>query len=405
MTNTTPAIIFKSTFKIHSDTIKVNNYPKNIKYENYINYMDREDAKFEREEDVTLDDYHSGNRILEYVGDRLKTNNVFNNVSNDLSKDELNDVIQKFNVAQKNQSPMWQNVFSFDNEFLKEQSFLDENNNLDDTKLKQATRQAMDILIKEMKFNETVNWVGAIHYNTENIHIHIAMVETESSRETIAEGKYAGQKKAKIPKKVLRKTKSAFANQLIDRSNELRRMDYLSRELIRNQINFQHLQKKYGIARDIKELLKVLPDDRRKWRYGMNDMKDKRPLIDNITGKIIDKFYKDEFNELENLWKQQDTLNSRLYGETSNNYYQNKKAELHQSIGNLMLTNLRKEYPNIKNRNQNNHYEPTEKVLKEAVYNVKRILYKNKQDYLNEISFNKTKRQVEQEKEFEYENE
>ena len=137
----------------------------------------------------------------------------------------------------------------------------------------------------------------------------------------------------------------------------------------------------------------------------MNDMKDKRPLIDNITGKIIDKFYKDEFNELENLWKQQDTLNSRLYGETSNNYYQNKKAELYQSIGNLMLTNLRKEYPNIKNRNQNNHYEPTEKVLKEAVYNVKRILYKNKQDYLNEISFNKTKRQVEQEKEFEYENE
>src|SRR5699024_4024373 len=175
-----PAVVLKSKFIV----------PGSKEYKDYVNYIDRDSAKtkqvvsFKHKSDG-LEDFKIFHAFMDYMGDEEKDGELFTNTKDTLDEREEKHVKEMFELAQKNGSPMWQDVISFDNDWLEEQGLYDlETHTLNEEKIRQATRSAVkEMLRNENMDEETVIWSGAIHYNTDNIHVHIATVEPHRSEE------------------------------------------------------------------------------------------------------------------------------------------------------------------------------------------------------------------------------
>lgn len=149
-----PAIVFKNKFSLHNNVI-LNSTGGTNNYGFYVDYMDREDTKMEEkiEELNKVSDSIKNDTYIQYMENPLKTNNVFNGGSQSLSKDEIKKIKESFVESQKNESPMWQQVFSFDNQFLKESGLLADDGKLYEEPLKNATKLAMKEFKDQMNFN------------------------------------------------------------------------------------------------------------------------------------------------------------------------------------------------------------------------------------------------------------
>ena len=89
---------------------------------------------------------------------------------------------------------MWQTVISFDNRWLEQNGIYDSQKQiLDEQKLKEVTRLAVNRLLKSEGLEHAV-WSAGIHYNTDNLHVHIATVEPYPMREKMM---YNGKKEVR----------------------------------------------------------------------------------------------------------------------------------------------------------------------------------------------------------------
>ena len=84
-----------------------------------------------------------------------------------------------FKTAHENGSIMWQDVISFHNPWLEKQGIYDEITKRWMKKLMDVTRFAM----QKERVRKSSIWSAAIHFNTDNIHIHVATVEPYPTRE------------------------------------------------------------------------------------------------------------------------------------------------------------------------------------------------------------------------------
>lgn len=87
-------------------------------------------------------------------------------------------------------------------------------------------------------------WSGAIHYNTDNIHVHVAFVEPEPTRELMM---YKGtlQRRGKLKYSNIERAKSRIANSISDRTLDFQKIDELVRQKIgSNEIAYQDLDEK-----------------------------------------------------------------------------------------------------------------------------------------------------------------
>ena len=406
-----PAIVFKNKFSLHNNVI-LNSTGGTNNYGFYVDYMDREDTKMEEkiEELNKVSDSIKNDTYIQYMENPLKTNNVFNEGSQSLSKDEIKKIKESFVESQKNESPMWQQVFSFDNQFLKESGLLADDGKLYEEPLKNATKIAMKEFKDQMNFNDTMEWVGAIHYNTDNIHIHIAVVEQESSRSIIESGKYAGQRKAKVPRRVMKQVKSKFINSMIDRNYELNRINDLMRLELNQQIKDLNLGKDILTIKKINTLMSELPTDRRLWKYNNNVLKKHRPFIDDITKEIINRNDPKSFNELELRLNNEEKFRKQIYGDSKDSYKENKLNELNAMMGNALLRNMNTSFPKGPYK-KTSDFQNDLKVIsyknKNFLYNLTQVFSKNKQDYLNEINYERKQIEKDNEERFlqnDYEN-
>lgn len=113
-------VIVKSKFITHTSD----------KFNSYINYMNREDA-------IRNDAYSRYSLYSDYMGNPKKTTGLFDKEKDILSKDDVNNSKKLFELAQKNKSIMWQDVFSFDNLWLEKMAYIiQEHMNLMKEKLK-----------------------------------------------------------------------------------------------------------------------------------------------------------------------------------------------------------------------------------------------------------------------------
>src|SRR5699024_2753039 len=152
-------------------------------------------------------------------------------------------------------------------------------------------------------------WTASLHYNTDNIHVHIATVEPHPTRDvmnvfdkgtnTWREEYRAKRKpktlhkmksnvancilnrankitkirreenKAKRKTKTLDKKKSKVTNCILNRANERNKIDELLRETVRykkdNHISLASFRKTNQLFTEARHRL---PEDRKQWRYG-----------------------------------------------------------------------------------------------------------------------------------------
>ena len=105
----------------------------NKSFENYIRYIDRKEAKqkdFFDEYEPIIDEKFE--KYLDYMNRESakheevkdKSTGLFNEKSDLLTKDERREVYKSFREAQKNNSVLWRDVYSFDTRWLEQNDLL-----------------------------------------------------------------------------------------------------------------------------------------------------------------------------------------------------------------------------------------------------------------------------------------
>lgn len=356
MSRVVPAVVLKSQFVISNDKA----------FDKYINYIDRDDAKvkkvIEYKHDDPTDEFKVFHKYMDYMDDDKKDGELFTDDRDLLSDDELKKLKKGYQIAQKNGSPLWQDVISFDNDWLEEQGLYDPvTHSVNEDKLRDVSRKAVDELLKQEKIKpETMLWTGSIHYNTDNIHIHLAMVQPEpiGQKKTFKdkEGKLVTQFRGKRKQKSLDRMKSKVANEILDRNKDYERID----ELIRNPVREKRTIKlsAYNKTKDLFiKTIPLLPDDMKQWKYGYNSVDAARPYIDKISRIYLEEFHSDEIKELYDQLDKQVDISERLFGSGSgyHKYKDNKLDDLRKRMGNAVLEEMR-EFHKTNRKNDNYTY-------------------------------------------------
>lgn len=303
-------------------------------FQDYVDYVDRDDAKKEQEANEKLFTLYQ-----DYMDNPDKTSSLFTQQSNQLNDEEKKQLKKLFEKAQKNNSIMWQDVITFHNPWLQENGLYDaDTHTVDEKKLMEITRQSMKEMLKRERLNESAIWSAAIHYNTGNIHIHIATVEPQPTRE-----------RGKRKPKTLDAMKSTVVNQILNRGeqhqkiNELIRKDMVEKKKQDSSLRWKN--------RDIQPLfLQIynhLPEDKRQWQYSYRTLKPMKPFIDVLSQKYIEKYHRNEYQQLlGKLDKEVEEL-KKAYGEGKGDekrykdYKQTKIDDLYKRMGNAFLKEMK----------------------------------------------------------------
>ncbi|EGQ3597050.1 hypothetical protein I0577_002224 [Staphylococcus pseudintermedius] len=354
-------------------------------FSKYVDYVDREEAKKNEHEVFKYDVY------THYMFDEQKSKSMFNNETNFMSKDDLIYTKDKFRNAQKNNGIMWKDVISFDNEALKSAGIYDPKTMyLDEQKIRQATRKTMLRFEQKEGLNNNLVWASSIHYNTDNIHVHVAAVENDITRER-GKRKYS----------TIKEMKSTFANELFDMSGERKKINEFIRDNIVKGIRNENTN---DYDKTLKKQLKKIHDEikdipRNQWQYNNNIIKNARPEIDKFTDMFIKNYYSDEYDQFKVNLKKQTQLYKETYGDNSDykQYESTKIQDLYSRSGNTILKQLKEfneEYKRIKYKNSTSNKQINPKInikmqlgyaLNNTLYNTKRAL---RNDYEKERNIN-----------------
>lgn len=342
------------------ELIKEKTFFNNTKddYGKYINYMIRVSA-LAKKKALTKDEKDEKERLekatnkWELQNQAIKKGDLntadtpiigwYSSEKRELRLGEAEHARQMLQEGKNNGSVLWEPVVSFDNDFLVRQGILNrDTDELHDEIIKDASYNMMEVAIKDEKLNQPF-WTAAIHRNTDNIHIHFALVEKKNSREII-EYKGEQQPKAKFKLKTIYNMKSAFSNTIIDVSKTQDRITK-DRNLIRQKVvdNVKEsMRKDDELQKDLNELVKSLPKDRSQWQYGK--LEKSNPKLTEKLDKITDKLLQDDPNYKE--WSKRvldlDELYKEQYGKSKKkNYAISQFADIKKRSGNRLLTELK----------------------------------------------------------------
>lgn len=338
-----PAVVLRSKFVT----------PRSSTFNDYINYMDREDAKQHVKMDTSSDkenDFNVFYNFMDYMDDEEKQGELFTSSKDRLDGKEKQTVKEQFQLAQQNESPMWQDVISFDNEWLSKQGLYNAvTHTVDETKMRSVVRETMQTMLQAEGMQRSAIWTATLHYNTDNIHVHVATVEPHPTRERMNvldkdSNTWHEEYRAKRKPKTLDKMKSKVANVILDRAHEREKIDELLRGTIRykkeNNISLSSFRKTETL---FKEAMNHLPDDRKQWRYGYQSINVARAYIDEITQIYLEQFHPEEIQALKTKLDEEVDVMQEMYGEGSDyqQYKNTKLDDLKKRMGNAILTEMR----------------------------------------------------------------
>mgnify|MGYP000032867512 FL=1 len=326
----------------------------------YVDYMNREEA-------VRLENESQFNLYTDYMGNSEKTTGLFTKQKDMLSKEERDALKKGFEMAQKNGSLMWQTVISFDNWWLDENGiYSHDTGKLDEKKLKEVTRNAVTKMLEKENLENGL-WSAAIHYNTDNIHIHVATVEPVPMRKKkeyvqyktvekdgklvkqpildgngkpIVKEEYVGRFKQKS----IETCKSAIVNQIMQEQDINRNINRIIRNNILDGKKNNPLLHDPLFRKNLMKLYKKLPDvDRKMWNYNSSIMKPYQEELDQLTDQYLETYHKDDFEQFKKDIEKQNENYSRAYGgdPSKMHYADNKMKDLYTRMGNSILKELR----------------------------------------------------------------
>lgn len=357
-----------------------------IPFSEYINYIDRDNAT-KRD---ALDKYNLFGEYLGYMENEEKTvqehykggtekvSSLFTKNSDSLNERERADIKKLFLKAQENGSNMWQTVISFENSYLAEMGIYDPvSGGLNEKVLMAAGRKAICAMLDKEGLQNAV-WTASFHYNTDNIHIHVATVEPTPMREKclfreweknengrirmrkdpetgrmervpkldvngnqIVSERYKGRFKGESIKTL----KSVLASELDQDKDSTLEITNLLRGIVNDKkeqqlINDPAFRDKFM---EIYREIKASGTERRYWNYNQNSFAEIRPKIDDLSNLFIQNDHRDDFDRLMALMGEKQANYAKLYG-GDNNYTEKKlydrKDGLYTRLGNAILKEL-----------------------------------------------------------------
>ena len=180
--------------------------PSSKAFSGYIDYIDRDEA-------VRNEYSDKWNGYVDYMGTPEKTSELFSAASDRLTDAEKQNLKRDFISAQEKGNLMWQTVISFDNRWLEKNGLYDSTTNtLNVEKIKELTRNSMKKMLEKEGIADSSVWSASIHYNTDNIPIHIATVEPEETMRPIRED---GEPKGVWRQSTLNSGKASVVNNIL----------------------------------------------------------------------------------------------------------------------------------------------------------------------------------------------
>ena len=380
-----PAIIIKSKFVTPSDRDKSGNYQE------FLNYMDRKETHANENEFLEYKDYQ------DYMANDEKSTGLFSANSDELNGNDKEYMKNLFGNCQDRGSILWQDVISFDNEWLKENGIISDSH-VDEKRLKQATRKGINEMLKKEGMLDNARWTAAVHYNTDNIHVHIATVQSSNFKER-------GKRKLGS----LEAVKSKVINNIVDKSKDYEKLNFFIREQViskKREDDMLSIKNKIAnrdLVKQFKHIHQLLPEDKRLWKYNMNGIADTRKEIDKFTTMYIEKHFEKEFKEFKKTLDKEVENHKKLYGESekSEKYRDTKMNDLYTRMGNTVLNEI-KDYDKTEkstpfNLSKSNVFKEN-KDFKDVFYRLDRVMKNETQNYKNLNEFEKLQREKEMER-------
>lgn len=357
--------------------------PKSGKFKNYIKYIDRDEAT----RNYKFDEFSLYN---DYMGNPQKSGSLFTNEKDFMNKREIRELKNNFELAQRNKSMMWQDVFSFRNEWLIENGYLDPKSGvLDERKIRSAIRKSMSELYKEKGENELI-WSASIHYNTKHIHVHVASVELKPNKEEL---KLSNKKRGMRKLSTLKTMKSKFINDMRNRDEFYREIDVLARDNMIGSKKEYEFMKDRILREKMLKLLKHMPKNKIEWNY--ERAKEARPYLNAITKYYLENFCKEDYKKFKELleWDKEEQI--RIYGvpkderKLKEEHY--KEKDLYKRMGNTILKELKDFINNEECKNRRLEYLDNQKKLKKGIKYKKddKKILKNETSNYTEKNFSK----------------
>lgn len=315
--------------------------PGSDKFKSYIDYIDREEAQ-RNNAFSTYNIFSDYEQYNEYMGNPEKSSGLFTADKDSLTYAEKKELKSIFEMAQDNQSLMWQTVISFDNRWLEKNGLYDpEKKVLDEQKVKETVRKAINRLMESEGMDHAV-WSAGIHYNTDNIHVHVATVEPYPMREKML---YEGnlEVRGKFKQSNLNKCKSVVVNEIA----QTKEINFRINQIIRKDI-VDYL-KEYELAADpvMKEKFLGLCEEissipKNMMNYNNRAMAPYRSRLDEISRLFLDQYCPEKYQELTEILDRQSKLYEEAYGGQKSDYYkEDKLQDLMQRMGNASLKSVR----------------------------------------------------------------
>lgn len=369
-----PGIVLVNTFCDASDK----------HFSGYVGYMDRP-AAVRRSH---IKDYDIFSEYMNYMGNPIKTKEVsfenpekisglFTDHTDLASADEIASLKDEFRIAQENGSLMWQTVISFQNDWLEKMHLYDSKTGiLDEKRLKNAARSSINRLLEKEELTDAV-WSAAIHYNTDNIHIHIGMVEPKLQRrrklypqyeKKQVSGKWQYKREqdpetgiwhrvpilneqgeiqmkeeyvGKFKESSLKAAKSALLESLSKSQEINREINEIIRERILKALKEDSLYEDEAFQEAFVALCRKLPENKGICNYGNPVMEPLRQEIDEISNLYLEKCCRETFEDLKEKLYRQEAFYQAAYGESENHFAENKLQDLYYRMGNAILKSAR----------------------------------------------------------------
>ena len=312
--------------------------PHSEAYGGYIDYIDRDEA-------VRNEHSDRWNSYMDYMGNPEKTSELFSAGTDKLSAEEKQQLKEDFIEAQDKGNLMWQTVLSFDNRWLEKQGLYDAaTNTLNSDKIKELTRNSMKKMLEKEGILESSVWSAAIHYNTDNVHVHIATVEPGKTQRPMRED---GEPKGVWRQSTLQAGKSNVVNNIMQQQEE----NKLINDTIRKNIVATKREKTIAYDKDLREafirVYQNLPANKQYWNYNSTNLGNQnRKNLNDLSKLYIEKFHQEDYKQLKDAIKLQQEKYKEAYGDGAkviNHYGKNKEKELYERLGNSILKEM-KEY-------------------------------------------------------------
>ena len=325
---------------------------------------------------------------------------AFTSTKDNLTAADLDKIRQQERASRSEGCPKYAGVISFNNAYLRKNGFI-VGNMLDRQALVDAARKGINAMIDKTQKLDASNcyWVGAIHVNTGNVHIHYQLVEYHRLEDRRITYKNRGQDN--FEQEALDELRRVMTH-CIDKSIAAQELTRFQRDVLAPSIKSEFA----GSIQKINALIDKIPDDLKnsgnQWWYAKQSEPIKNEIqscirsviSENPTLSIMFDTYLHKLDEIQAaLFRKRYGQNSRWANYKENELYgenKNGKDGFYSRVGNSFL-NICREYYMTKDKNIQIYNNIPEPKMYLSEKESESFSEKNEPDYNNGISSQKSK--------------